>query len=57
MADAVDLVSQCLEANANDRPTAAQVCRHRFILQQYASTHPDLAATGWTGTRGWEEAR
>jgi serine/threonine protein kinase len=56
MADAIDLVSHCLAASAVDRPTAMQVCRHRFVARQYQDSHPELLAKAWTGKRGWEQA-
>ncbi|EPQ27440.1 uncharacterized protein PFL1_04978 [Pseudozyma flocculosa PF-1] len=41
--DVVDLISRCLEVDPALRPTAAQICEHRFLAGQ----------GGWTGPRGW----
>ena len=41
--DAADLIARCLEVDQEDRPTAEQVCQHRFLA----------GGSGWTGPRGW----
>lgn len=43
LTDAADLISRCLEVDPKDRPTAAQVCEHRFLVGDH----------GWSGRRGW----
>ncbi|KDN42511.1 Pkinase-domain-containing protein [Tilletiaria anomala UBC 951] len=42
--DAADLIHRCLCIEKEDRPTAAQVCTHRFLAGD----------KGWRGPRGWE---
>jgi protein-serine/threonine kinase len=44
LVDGADLVERCLSLDLADRPTAEQVCTHRFLI----GTH------GWHGPRGWE---
>lgn len=45
--DFVDLISRCLELDVDARPSAEQICQHRF-LAGYA---------GWTGRRGWQRLK
>ncbi len=45
--DFVDLISRCLELDIEARPSAEQICQHRF-LAGYA---------GWTGHRGWQRLK
>lgn len=46
LADAADLVHQCLQIDLNDRPPADALLRHRFLHGE----------GGWTGKRGWCDA-
>ncbi|KAN0065679.1 serine/threonine protein kinase [Thecaphora frezii] len=41
--DVVDLIARCLEVDPAYRPTAAQICEHRFLAGN----------GGWTGPQGW----
>lgn len=45
MRDAMDLVEQCLQDLPADRPSADNLCTHRFLRGE----------GGWTGFRGWEK--
>ncbi|KAE8210497.1 hypothetical protein CF327_g5638 [Tilletia walkeri] len=45
--DGADLIRQCLELDMEKRPTAEQVCSHRFLVG---------GKTGWVGERGWTRA-
>ncbi|KAJ1032480.1 hypothetical protein NDA16_000504 [Ustilago loliicola] len=45
--DFVDLITRCLELNPESRPSAEQICQHRF-LAGYA---------GWTGRCGWQRLK
>lgn len=45
MADAMDLVEQCLQNAPADRPSAEAMVKHRFIWGR----------EGWTGLRGWHQ--
>ncbi len=45
LVDGADLIERCLELDLKDRPTAEQVCRHRFLVGD----------RGWHGRRGWEQ--
>jgi serine/threonine protein kinase len=42
--DAADLIAQCLQLDPAARPTAQQVCEHRFLVGH----------AGWHGARGWD---
>jgi len=43
LADAVDLVTRCLEIDLTARPSADAVCDHAFLAGD----------GGWRGRRGW----
>lgn len=45
--DFVDLISRCLELDPESRPSAEQICQHRFL-----AGYP-----GWTGRRGWQRLK
>ena len=45
--DFVDLITRCLELEPESRPTAEQICQHRFLA----------GAAGWTGRRGWQRLK
>ncbi|CDW96904.1 hypothetical protein [Sporisorium scitamineum] len=45
--DFVDLISRCLELDPELRPSAEQICQHRFLV----------GAAGWTGRRGWQRLK
>ncbi|SJX61027.1 related to serine/threonine-protein kinase [Sporisorium reilianum f. sp. reilianum] len=45
--DFVDLISRCLELDPESRPSAEQICQHRFLV----------GAAGWTGRRGWQRLK
>lgn len=45
--DFVDLITRCLELDPESRPSAEQICQHRF-LAGYA---------GWTGRHGWKKLK
>uniref|UniRef100_V5F3K3 Protein kinase n=1 Tax=Kalmanozyma brasiliensis (strain GHG001) TaxID=1365824 RepID=V5F3K3_KALBG len=45
--DFVDLISRCLELDAESRPSAEQICQHRFLA----------GFAGWTGPLGWQRLR
>ncbi len=40
----MDLVRRCLEPEVGDRPTAEQMCSHRFLRGSDG---------GWVGPKGW----
>jgi len=44
MADAVDLVTRCLEIDLSLRPSADAVCDHIFLAGE----------GGWRGRKGWD---
>ena len=44
LVDGADLIERCLSLDLADRPTAEQLCTHRFLIGNY----------GWHGPRGWE---
>ena len=46
LSDAADLIQQCLSLQPSDRPTADEICQHRFLVGH----------RGWRGSRGWEPA-
>ncbi|GAA97924.1 uncharacterized protein L969DRAFT_52685 [Mixia osmundae IAM 14324] len=46
LADAIDVVRRCLEIDPAARPTATQLCRHRFFIG---------SRDGWRGSRGWQD--
>ncbi|GAA6021522.1 hypothetical protein JCM11491_006469 [Sporobolomyces phaffii] len=46
MADAIDLVTRCLEIDLSLRPSADAVCDHLFLAGE----------GGWRGSRGWSSA-
>lgn len=45
--DFVDLISRCLELDPESRPSAEQICQHRFLA----------GFAGWTGRRGWQRLK
>ncbi|KAK0546347.1 serine/threonine protein kinase [Tilletia horrida] len=45
--DGADLICQCLQLRLDERPTAEQVCSHRFLI----------GSEGWFGVCGWATAR
>ncbi|KAJ9477783.1 putative protein kinase [Pseudozyma hubeiensis] len=45
--DFVDLISRCLELDPDLRPSAEQICQHRFLA----------GFAGWTGRRGWQRLK
>lgn len=45
--DFADLISRCLEVDPETRPTAGQICQHRFLAGQQ----------GWTGPLGWQRLK
>ncbi|TKY85171.1 hypothetical protein EX895_006251 [Sporisorium graminicola] len=45
--DFVDLISRCLELDPELRPSAEQICQHRFLA----------GSAGWTGRRGWQRLK
>lgn len=45
--DFVDLISRCLELDPESRPSAEQICQHRFLV----------GSAGWTGRRGWQRLK
>ncbi|SPO22750.1 related to serine/threonine-protein kinase [Ustilago trichophora] len=45
--DFVDLITRCLELDPESRPSAEEICQHRFLVG-YA---------GWTGRLGWQRLK
>lgn len=43
LCDAADLIARCLELDQEARPTAQQICSHKFLI----------GSKGWRGPRGW----
>lgn len=48
LGDAMDLVRRCLEPEVGDRPTAEQMCSHRFLRGSDG---------GWVGPKGWVKTK